>query len=121
MGYRSDVTTLIYGDGLSQEKYDLLKTLMNTTFKGVYDEFEANAEWHDHKRALEFRMENVKWYESYSDVQNFMQMLNDIGDMSGLNYEFIRVGEETDDIEQLQNGEDLRYALSVSRSIEVDL
>jgi len=121
MGYRSDVTALIYGDGLNQEKYDLLKTLMNTAFKAVYTEFESNAEWHDHKRALEFRMEGVKWYDSYPDVQNFMRMLEIIGDMSGLNYEFVRVGEETDDIEQTQDGEDLRYALSVTRSIEVDL
>jgi hypothetical protein len=121
MGYRSQVAAVIYGDGLSQEKYDLLKTLMNTTFKEAYTEFESNAEWHDGKRVLEFKVGYVKWYDSYPDVQNFMRMLEIVGDMDGLNYEFVRVGEETNDIDQMQNGEDLRYALSVTRSIEVDL
>ena len=121
MGYRSDVAVVIYGDGLSQEKYDLLKTLMNTTFKEAYTEFESSAKWHGHKRALEFKMEDVKWYDSYPDVRSFMNMLDKVGELEGFNYEFVRVGEETDDIEQTQRGEDLRYALSVTRSIEVDL
>jgi len=121
MGYRSDVTTLIYGDGLNQQGYDLIKTLMNTTFKGVYDEWESNFEWLDHKRVLQFETEAIKWYDSYPDVKSFMDMLDVIGDIAGLNYEFIRVGEDDDDIEKQQRGEDLRYALSITRSIEVDL
>ena len=121
MGYRSDVTTLIYGDGLSQQGYDLIKTLMNTTFKDTYQEWGSHFEWRDHKRVLQFETESIKWYDSYPDVKSFMDMLDAIGDIAGLNYEFIRVGEDTDDIEQQQRGEDLRYALSVTRSIEVDL
>ena len=121
MGYRSDVSALIYGDGRSQEGYDLLKTLMNTTFKEAYGAWDSQCEWHDHKRALEFKIEGVKWYDSYPDVQNFMRMLEIVGDMDGLNCEFLRVGEDNDDIEQMNNGNDLLYALSVTRTIEVDL
>jgi len=48
-------------------------------------------------------------------------MMDAIGDMEGYNYEFMRVGEDYDDIEQNQRGNDLQYHISVSRSIEVDL
>lgn len=123
MGYRSDVTVLIYPDNGEQNeaRYDTLKLLMNTTFKGVYEEFESNFEWLDNHRVLKFAIESIKWYDSYPDVQKFARMLDDLGEMEGLNYEFMRVGEESDDVEELQRGEDLRYALSVTRTIEVDL
>ena len=122
MGYRSDVAVVIYGDVRdNDERYALLKTLMNTTFKDVYTEFEGNAEWHDGKRVLEFKMEDVKWYESYSEVKRFMTMLDDIGEIKGLNYEFVRVGEEVEDIETKSEGNYPEYILSVTRSIEVDL
>jgi len=121
MGYRSQVAVVIYGDGRDAEKYALLKTLMNTTFKEAYTDFDGCAEWHDDKHVLEFKMEDVKWYEGYSDVQNFMLMLNAIGDMSGLNYEFIRIGEDADDIDEQYGGNNCEYILSVTRAIEVDL
>ena len=121
MGYRSQVAVVIYGDDRDPEKYALLKTLMNTTFKEAYPEFESNAEWHDDKRVLEFAMEDVKWYDSYSDVRKFMQMLNDLGDIEGFNYEFIRLGEDANDVDEQYGGNDCDHILRVSRSIEVDL
>jgi hypothetical protein len=123
MGYRSAVTVLIYPDNGEQnaERYDMLKVLMNTTFKKIYEEFESNFEWLDRHRVLKFAVESVKWYDSYPDVRDFQSMLDDLGEMEGLNYEFMRVGEDYDDIEQNQRGNDLQYHISVSRSIEVDL
>jgi len=123
MGYRSDVTVLIYPDNGEQnaERYDMLKVLMNTTFKKIYEEFDEAFEWLDNHRVLKFAVESVKWYDSYPDVRDFQSMLEDISDMEGLNYEFMRVGEDYDDIEQNQRGDDLQYHISVSRSIEVDL
>ena len=119
MGYRSDVAVVIYGDQRDPEKYELLKTLMNTTFEEVLTEFDA--EWHDTKHVLEFEMDNVKWYDGYPDVDRFMHMLDDIGDIEGFNYELMRVGEDTEDIEHTSRGGDVDCVLSVSRSIEVDL
>jgi len=123
MGYRSDVTVLIYPDNGEQnaERYDTLKVLMNTTFKLTYEEFESNFEWLDNHRVLKFAVESVKWYDSYPDVRDLHSMMDAIGDMEGYNYEFMRVGEDYDDIEQNQRGNDLQYHISVSRSIEVDL
>lgn len=121
MGYRSEVAAVIYGDARDSEKYALLKTLMNTTFKEVYTEFEGTAEWHDDKCVLEFRMMGVKWYDSYPDVNRFMTMLAEIGYIEGFNYEFLRVGEDVDDVDVQSNGECVTYMLGVTRRIEVDL
>ena len=121
MGYRSQVAVVIYGDDRDAEKYALLKTLMNTTFKDVYTEFEANAEWHDGKRVLEFAMEDVKWYDGYGDVQKFMDMLDQIDKIEGFNYEFVRIGEDANDIDEQYGGNNCEHTLSVTRSIQVDL
>lgn len=61
----------------------------------------------------------VKWYESYPEVQAWNILLADISDNcedTGLAYEFVRVGEETDDIET-QFGGDVEFYLGVSRAI----
>ena len=121
MGYRSDVAVVIYGDGRDDEKYELIKTLMNTTFKDVYAENEGYETWYDTAHVLEFKLGGVKWYDSYPDVDRFMHMLAEIGDIEGLNYEFMRVGEDADDIEAKQGGMFIEYILSVTRSIRVDL
>ena len=121
MGYRSDVATVIYGDNRNPEKYALLKTLMNTTFKVAYDEWSANAIWHDEKCVLEFFIEDVKWYESYEEIQDFTKMLYAIAEIPGFNYEFVRIGEDDNDIERQSEGNQCEYVISVSRSIEVEL
>ena len=121
MGYRSQVAVVIYGDSRDAEKYALLKTLMNTTFKEAYTEFDGCAEWHDNKHVLEFAMEDVKWYDGYGDVKLFMGMLDGIGDIEGFNYEFIRIGEDANDVDDQNSGVCVEYILSVSRAIEVDL
>jgi hypothetical protein len=121
MGYRSDVAVVIYGDNRDSKKYDLLKTLMNTTFKEAYEAWDSQCEWHDHKCALEFKIEGVKWYDSNPGVQSFMLMLSDIGSIEGLNYEFIRLGEDDTDIDYQEAGELCENLLSITRSIEVDL
>jgi hypothetical protein len=121
MGYRSEVATVIYGDNRDADKYALLKTLMNTTFKGAYDAWSASVTWHDTKHVLEFRIEDVKWYDGYADVAAFMQMLEEIGEIEGFNYEFLRIGEDDEDIERQNGGEHGDYITRVNRSIEVDL
>jgi hypothetical protein len=121
MGYRSQVAVVIYGDSRDPEKYALLKTLINTTFKEAYTEFDGCAEWHDDKHVLEFKMEDVKWYDNHPEVRLFMDMLDDIGEIEGLNYEFVRIGEDANDVEDQNGGECVECILSVTRDIQVDL
>ena len=121
MGYRSQVVVAIYGADRDADQYRALKTLMNTTFKETYTEFEGCAKWHDKKHVLMFKMEDVKWYDGYNDVTLFTTMLTEIEGLEGYNYEFIRIGEDDEDIERRNGGEHCMYLLNVTREIQVDL
>jgi hypothetical protein len=125
MGYRSDVTALIYPDGgeHSALNYNKLKLLMNTTFKELFDEwggvreFSDGWEWNDDVLVLQFTATSVKWYDSYPDVQRFVKFLGEVQELE-YQYEFMRVGEEDTDIEYDSTGDAQGY-LSVRREIEV--
>lgn len=126
MGYRSDVMALIYpepGDDKSA-KFEQLKVLMATTFKGVSDEFgDPYMTWLEADRVLKFDIRDVKWYPSYPDVQLFEAMLESFSDqeIEGYCTEFVRVGEETDDVEQRHTGENNEYYLQVRREIDCNV
>jgi hypothetical protein len=120
MGYRSDVQALIYpanGDTNLLE-YDKLKTLMNTTFKDVYDYWQdPYFTWNDEHRVLKFSANSVKWYDSYPEVQKFVKFLAEVRDLE-YEYEFVRLGEEDDDLEEDSTG-DAQGFMYVVRTIEV--
>ena len=62
--------------------------------------------------------EHVKWYEGYHDIDMFNRLM-EVLDAYGLDdfYGFIRIGEETDDIEQ--RGVPYEYDMYINRSIEI--
>ena len=121
MGYRSNVGAAIYPRDTSntaaqrKDKYEALRMLMATRFKSVVDAFGGCEEWVDNALTLQFYIEDVKWYEGYEDVGTFMQFLKDVVDL-GYEYEFVRIGEEDDDVER-QCSDCSGYTLSVSRQI----
>ena len=120
MGYRSDVKALIYPQGGEHNllNYDKLKLIMNTTFKDVWDYWSDDYfKWDDKHRALVFDANSVKWYESYPEVAKFTQFLQQVHELE-YEFEFIRLGEEDDDVEADSSGDSEGY-LYVSRSIEV--
>jgi hypothetical protein len=120
MGYRSEVKALIYPASGDQNllQYEQLKVLMNTTFKDVYEAWgDEWFTWDDKHRVLKFSAESVKWYESYPDVAKFSPFLDEAHKL-GYEYEFIRVGEDIDDIEDDSTGDAEGY-LYVQRTIEV--
>ena len=125
MGYRSDVGVAIYpGIGtdseMCEELYNKLKLLLATTYKKVMDEYFGNdATFDDVDKQVTFHIRDVKWYDSYPDVQAFMQMLNELGDGDLGNYgvEFVRMGEDYDDIDRQEWG-DTSYRVDVRRELE---
>jgi len=73
----------------------------------------------------EMVFENVKWYSDYEDVKAFttfktkyLALLDEQEGGKKWCFEFVRVGEDDDDIEREQY--DSSYVLSVSRRIEAD-
>jgi hypothetical protein len=129
MGYRSNLMALIYPDiknpSEEQPLYDQLKVLMGTTFKAVSDEFgDPYMVWMDADRVLKFDLRDVKWYPSYPDVQMFEAMLvafSEDGDVGGYCTEFVRVGEESDDVEERHTGDNNQYYLQVRREIDCNV
>lgn len=127
MGYRSDVAAVFYPNtsltaAEGAEAYSLFKTLMNTTYKDVFDYWKEYFEWVDDRHVLQFRCDDVKWYPSYPDVQLFTRFFEDVcdGEVPNMECEFIRIGEDSDDVERTSS-EHSDYKLSVSRSINIDL
>lgn len=126
MGYRSDVMALIYPDTDNetdkQARYDQLKLLMATTFSEVAQHFSEEMHWLDQECVLKFDIESTKWYPGYSDVQMFESMRRQFDeDIEGYCTEFVRVGENYEDIEATGNGDNCRYYLGVDRTITVQL
>jgi hypothetical protein len=135
MGYRSNVTAVIYPaeptdplgpDAYKEyetEKYNALRFLMGTKFEQLMDMqsgwFGSNAQWDDRNKRLVFEMQDVKWYEGYDDVKAFDAMLIEVTEL-GYCSEFIRIGEEINDIESRYEGEGVKYLLNVQRTITID-
>ena len=133
MGYRSNLMVLIYPDVDKVEaespKYEQLKLLMGTTFKHIVEEFgDPYMTWLDSDRVLKFDINDVKWYPSYPDVQMFEKMLaafkgsgDDDEDITGYCTEFVRIGEESDDVEEVHTGHNNHYYLQVRREIDCNV
>ena len=128
MGYRSAVMAVIYPDGGSPDEYKALyaqlKVLMATTFKDIVDEwFGQDMTWVDSDCTLKFDIPGVKWYDSYADVQAFHAMLAQFesDEIPGYCTEFIRIGEDDDDVHVERSGQNNQYYLGVSRSISCNV
>jgi hypothetical protein len=120
MGYRSDVQALVYPLGGEHNllEYDKLKTLMNTTFKDVYEKWGNDYfTWDDKHRVLKFSANSVKWYDSFPDVAVFTPFLDAVHEL-GYEYEFMRIGEDDTDVESMNSG-DAEGFMYVQRTIEV--
>lgn len=86
MGYRSYVALAFKKDAVSKEVIDEAKKYWDESY------------WREREEdVILFYAEEVKWYDSYSDVQ---AIENIIQSMDEENYQFIRIGEEPGDIEE---------------------
>ena len=129
MGYRSDVVAVFYT--YEANELPAMKLFIDENvpefFKGEYEgnEYMSTFETAKGLRGIKFNIPSVKWYPSYPEVKGFEQALEKFKELSAevdskWCCEFVRVGEEVEDIEEHQsyNAENLIY---VSRSIESDV
>jgi hypothetical protein len=126
MGYRSDVTAAFY---VKDAKHlPILKIWLTANFP--MDTFHNNIRWFD--RGIVLTEESVKWYESYDEVVAFDEAVgkylelvhNDLNveaDAPSFAYEFVRIGEDDDDVETKYEGEDCEWLLGVHRSITCEV
>ena len=130
MGYRSDVTIVMYPSENHRDKFAALKLYVD---ENLPDEFEVIGEGNG--RYLYCFIGGVKWYDGYEEGNKYNKLFSAWDDMfadpddpiakEGLqaepifNYEFLRIGEDYEDVEYHQScGAD--HALNMSREIYID-
>lgn len=114
MGYRSDIVCLVYGTPDVVNAYiaaDKLKgdeSVFGHYFKNDYEIVESPR--HKDTLFVKFKMDYVKWYDGYDDVNAFMCMIAMVddyefdNDSDWLAAEFIRIGESSDDVDEFTFG-----------------
>lgn len=124
MGYRSDVAAVFYVSKV--EHFPVLKLWLSENFP--MDTFHDNIRWFD--RGMVFECPDVKWYDSFPDVKDFESAADKFIDLCNaevsegtptFDYEFIRVGEDIDDVDVTREGIAGEYLLEVSRSISMEV
>ena len=128
MGYRSSVVCLMYGNNDIGDN-TIVKEFVRSRVEAYSGEAAAHVKdaFNYDGWGVKFQADDWKWYESYPDII-FLEALFDefeellIGDdASNTSYalEFVRLGEESDDIEERMRGavEDRTW---INRCIEVD-
>ena len=128
MGYRSSVVCLMYGNNDIGDN-----TIVKEFVRSRVEAYEGDGAGHVKASfnydgwGVKFQADDWKWYESYQDIQ-FLEALFDefeelvIGDdRSETSYalEFVRIGEDTDDIEERMRGA-IEGRLYITRCISVD-
>jgi hypothetical protein len=122
MGYRSVVEAVFYTR--KEEEYPLLKLYVEENFPKFWrDEdidclkpIKANNVWGCH-----FIADNVKWYTDYSDIREFNEFAEkfiSFGEDRNWAYEFVRLGEQADDVEE-HRSDNAEFILSVCREIQL--
>jgi len=118
MGYRSDVAIAIHKD-LQGEFLTFLNTteLMAHIF-GDMSDFEFDKDYQCDGHWL-FTCSSVKWYTDYKDIGMFEKFFDamDEDDDHQVKYRFIRIGEESEDVEHRGYWHDSE--IYVSREIQV--
>ena len=68
--------------------------------------------------------DDTKWYDGYSDVDAWNKLvrdaLSDCGENDDLNVEFVRVGEETGDLDHEYRGENVQHYCGVAQRVETE-
>lgn len=120
MGYRSDVHILFYADPREREVFPTIRLW----FDEVYPDKPDGGPWLTVDKGDDYiyvKYNDVKWYDSYADVQAVHKALEEFADTfpdTGC-YEFVRIGESQTDIERTDFGEtDAR--LNITREVTLD-
>lgn len=109
MGYRSDVRIRTTKKGLEIMEKSIEKYIMGNVKEEKLKDYDYNllnlAEKTETEESITLDWKSVKWYkgiEGYEDVDAIMYSL-DILSMKNIDYQYVKIGEELDDIEEQYN------------------
>jgi hypothetical protein len=103
MGYRSEVAYVIKFNDIAQR--DAFVTLMLAKNDPIVTEA-INDTTHEQTDdpVITFRAGDVKWYASFPDVQVHHQMIREATELYEAEWRFVRIGEDSNDIEVQEEG-----------------
>ena len=123
MGYRSEVTAIFYCH--NQDDYPSMKLFVEENIGGTFKE-DITEEESNERKYIKFYLEDVKWYESYASIiqfNNFIEAFVELADddESKLTwaYEFVRFGEELNDIEVTES-DGANNVMSIHRYVDLN-
>jgi len=125
MGYRSSVSIVVYGEAEIFDSYiNAMKLIDHRVFIDWNGWGDNTFQWHEWDsggrgiKLMHFSIDDVKWYDNYEAIiaweKDFLPKAVDVG----LNWELMRVGEESGDIDNQAGGENVEGLLYTSTSIE---
>jgi hypothetical protein len=115
MGYRSDVRSIIRGSTelvtalLVRARLEGNKALESFDSYITKEETEADTE-------IYLEIDDIKWYDADSDVRDWEKLLQIAEDMQ-LEWEFIRSGEDNDDVDHRIGENKDSYEFWISKTI----
>lgn len=119
MGYRSDVKYVIAFTS-KEAKIGFLAQVR--LIGGALQEAIEETNYDNDTARIFFAADSTKWYDDYPEVQAHNQLLSMAAEMPPElcnGYDFVRIGEETDDIESKSEGHNPPYdAINIHRSVE---
>ena len=123
MGYRSEVTAIFYCH--NQDDYPSMKLFIDENIGGTFEE-DITEEESNNRKYIKFYLEDVKWYDSYSDViqfnkfiKAFVELADDDESKLTWAYEFVRFGEELNDIEVTES-DGANNVMSIHRYVDLN-
>ena len=123
MGYRSEVTAIFYCH--NQDDYPSMKLFIDENIGGTFEE-DLTEEESNNRKYIKFYLEDVKWYDSYSDViqfnkfiEAFVELADDDESKLTWAYEFVRFGEELNDIEATES-DGANNVMSIHRYVDLN-
>ncbi len=133
MGYRSDVSILIYGDDDDVVAFKASERVKGYPKGCEYYPLDKPEDghlcderfiWHtdDGDTMLEYNFFGIKWYENYAEIA-YWEQLKSLFEQAfpSLQMEFARIGEQTDDIVIEYFGSNPQYYLAIERTIYKDI
>ena len=133
MGYRSDVSILIYGDDDDVVAFKAGERVKGYPQGMEYHPLDKPEDghlcderfiWHtdDGDTMLEYNFFGVKWYDTYPEIA-YWEQLKSLFEQAfpSLTMEFARIGEETEDIVIEYFGSNPQYYLAIERTIYKDI
>ena len=95
MGYRSEVAFVISFKTKEEVDNYIAPRLLDENLSWARNNF---TRVHNDPASIMFYHPEIKWYDSYPDVQALTNLYQDVIDAGGA-YNFIRIGEDDDDIQ----------------------